>query len=249
MAKTADPTRSRAKSPNAEPRARRARPQFKLIPTQILYRSDRKNATYILSHVQQALDAMWDEGYVLGTDQSAWIEPGHAQVVGTAIFIGEDAWAAAQVSESFSLKLALQEKSVRRAYVEARMLAREDGGLPVCRCEPGSTPPLDLWCTPKSKAPPLLCSEGGVVQYWKLPLSDSLKYDLNRWRHITERLANMALEYEPVDRCPYHEQATAWLADPNSWISGFSKSLAQRTEAELGRKVRAFNPPYHPFRL
>lgn len=242
---------------------RRRRPSFRIVRLHLRYPVFRQKAEYVLAGLRSAFETMRERGYILGEEMAFWIDGDWGHVNAIAAFIGEHACEAALEDESVKKMLcdSHEKPAGRISFAQAMASAKEfeigklefarlagNSPLPCCNCPRGSTGPLDLWCTPWSKAPPLLCSEGGVVEYWRLGLSELMYYQLNEWRESVEPLVLLAVNSVTRD-LPSGKQAARLLRDKRSWVSKASIALAKDVSKEIGRPVRAFCPPYHVFRL
>jgi hypothetical protein len=215
---------------------------------EITFRPKRGEEDYIHSVTAQFLSELLDHGYILGEGRSVYYAPDKKRVVVRAYFTGRDAWRVAQKDHRGLIQMhwkSIKESSTRPPSVIE--LKRPWGSpVPSCKCKRGAKPALDLWCTPESQCPPLLCSKGGVVEFYKLPIDPETLRMARLWERVVRQMAGLAFD---VFEHPHRDWAKQQLYDHSSWITGEAKRLATVLSVELGREVRAFCPPVHIFRL
>jgi hypothetical protein len=208
-----------------------------------------KDSASLVFEVNQLADQLRYFGYALGKGLHVVRGEDPREVNLTAYFTGRDAWAVAQKDErdhlGFHMECVL--KDTRGSPRVTELKVRSGEPIPSCDCGRKAKPALDLWCTPESDAPPLLCSEGGVVEFYKLPLSMESLERLDMWRKTCIPIAKLHLD--DLGDGPYDRWAGSQLASKTSWIGREAAALAKLLTKELGRKVRAFRPPANVMRL
>jgi hypothetical protein len=214
----------------------------------ISFHTRSKVAFDLVFHLEGLGRELFRYGYVIGKHLTVECGEDPQEVFLSAYFTGKDAWKTAQKDERDHVEFHLKEaRSASRG--EPRMISLKPPRptpVPSCKCSKSAKPPLDLWCTPSSKCPPLMCSEGGVIEFYKLPLSAQSIDDLNTWREAAATVATLG---DDIGEGPYEKWASKELASRTSWIGKESKRLAASLSRELGRKVRPFHPPVDLFRL
>jgi hypothetical protein len=214
----------------------------------IIFQSRAKVAYDLVFHLEHLARELCRYGYIIGDSMMVEFGEDPRTVWLSAYFTGKDAWKTALKDERDHVGFHLEEARLV-ARGEPRILRLKPprpAPVPSCKCPKSAKPPLDLWCTPESKCPPLLCSEGGVVEYYKLPLSFESIQRLELWQRTVTNIAQLRLA---LDHEPYEKWAAKELRSKTSWIGKESKSLATDLTKELGRKVRAFRPPVDLMRL
>lgn len=190
---------------------------------------------------------LWANGYILGSNWSVRLNRQQTQASLFAYFTGHDAWNTFQHDPGSGGELSIE--ALSRDTVGTPRVAEHKrpwgGPVPACKCRKGERPPLDLWCTPRSKCPPLMCSKGGVIPYYALPMQGLTRFQLHQWHIAAQSLACIFLDSQSL----YRQMAEKELNDPKSVLSRESVRLAHEASAQLGRKVVARCPPIHLFRL
>lgn len=208
-----------------------------------------KDPESLLFEVDQLAGQMRLYGYVLGEGLHVGRGEDPREVNLTAYFIGKDAWTLAQKDErdhvGFHLECAL--KQTRGTPRVTELKRSREGPVPVCTCGAKARPALELWCTPETDCPPLLCSKGGVVEMYRLPLSVDSLLRLDRWRTACIPIAKLHLD--EIGDGPYDRWASSQLKSKSSWIGRESIALAKLLTKELGRAVRSCHPPADLMRL
>lgn len=117
-----------------------------------------------------------------------------------------------------------------------------------CRCPRRDRPSLELWCTPQSDYPPLMCSKGGCIAMYRLPLSDVTCWMLEEWNVMAKGLASIELDIELGSDSPSPQWSRFLQRQTGSRGSDFQKlsaRVARRVEKETGRKVNVHKSPFH----
>jgi len=91
-----------------------------------------------------------------------------------------------------------------------------------------------------------MCSKGGVIEFYKLPVSYESLRALWTWNDACAGLASLSVA---TLHGPYDEWARKELSGKTSWVGRESNRLAKVLSKEIGRKIVAHGPPVHPFRL
>lgn len=92
-----------------------------------------------------------------------------------------------------------------------------------------------------------MCSKGGVIEFYKLPLSHEGIDALWNWNEAVCALA--VLRGLNGEKGPYLGWAKKQLSNKTSDMSRESVRVARLVSKETGRKVIAVAPPIHPMRL
>ena len=92
-----------------------------------------------------------------------------------------------------------------------------------------------------------MCSKGGVVEFYKLPLSLETLQGLWKWTEVCESVSG--LSSMKASDAPYEKWSDRQLCSRTSWIGKESWRLARAVAKETGRKVIANAPPISPFYL
>lgn len=125
---------------------------------------------------------------------------------------------------------------------------RQSSSYVSCRCRVGAKPPLNLWCTPSSDYPPLMCSKGGCIPMYRLPLTLETCYLLDEWKSLASTLASIATS---VWKMPGSWEAfeRAETSDTRGEFRTLTLKVAAEVERETKRTVNAFANPYHIMKL
>lgn len=127
-----------------------------------------------------------------------------------------------------------------------------DGGIPTCRCGAKRPPPLNLWGTPMSEAPALLCSKGGTVPCYKYAITEQTWRRMRNWNKAVQSLGRLYFISgggAPGFAPEISRVAKKMLHAKNGIVAKESKELARELSEQIGRKVQAFVPPVHIFKL
>jgi len=214
----------------------------------IIFYSRFKVAYDLVFHLEHLAEDLCRYGYAIGQHMVVEFGEDPREVWLSAYFTGRDAWKTAWADERDHLSL--HRDGVRSAsrgeprHVDLK--PPRPTPVPSCKCPKNARPPLDLWCTPMSKCPPLMCSKGGVIEFYKLPLSHESIRRLNTWQETVSAVAGLKVA---IGDRPYEKWAGKELASRSSWIGKESLSLARALSKELGRKVQAFGPSVDLMRL
>lgn len=214
----------------------------------IVFRSKAKLALDLVFELEHLASELCRFGYTIGEHSTVEFGEDPRTVWLSAYFTGRDAWRTALRDQRDHLAFHL--KGVRAAARSdprvLRLKAPRPTPVPSCKCPASAKPPLDLWCTPRTKCPPLMCSEGGVIEFYKLPLSMDSIGRLEQWQRTVTHVAEHYLQF---DDGPYEKWAERELSLRRSWIGRESQRLASDLTKELGREVRALRPPVDLMRL
>jgi hypothetical protein len=190
-------------------------------------------------------------GYFVGTGNALWRDPADARVVWARwVMTGVDAFKYLWTKDS----RLNDDMDPRRDVREG--IAREPEVIKLkpaetrysCKCKVGSTPALDLWCTPSSLYPPLLCSKGGVIPMYRLPLSFGTLVLLEKWNRCATAIARLGLLLDEKRNADIHAFMNS-QQEPASTYAKLTRAAQDAVEKETERKVNVFWPPYHLFRL
>lgn len=222
---------------------------LKIVENQITFTATRGNEIPLRLSVEEFAESLCEEGFALGERLSVTPSPDRKCVILSGYFIGEKAWQDAWESENISIRES-KRMMLRKFRGEPSVLCLQRSiaePVPSCRCKGGMPTLLDIWCTPSSRCPPLLCGKGGIFPYYKLPLSYETRTRLSEWHSAASSICKM-WDWDH-GLAPYRKWAKQQLHSKTSDLSRFAYELSRVVTKETGIKTRAFCPPLHPFRL
>lgn len=221
-----------------------------IILQRITFRPRKGEADWVFGNVRTLADQMLVGGYILGTSMGVHQNADGTGVSLTAYFTGRGAWRAVTRDTRDGVRTDLETIAKATLGEPIVEVLRRPGSVPApsCRCKRTSKPPLDLWCTPHTEAPPLLCSLGGIIEYYRLPIPDRLLGDLNRWNIETRAIGSLYLNLDSDFKRPSFRWAERHLNDPNSAVNLEAKRLAKALTKHVHRKVLTHCPPVHLMR-
>lgn len=216
---------------------------LKLVLTQVAFRSLDENPEPLEFDVAQFLGELQRQGFALRSGASTVRAADGRTILLTANMIGDRAWVDAwsKPHEAFRFNkecIRRQSDGTPVVRVFRKSVSRP---FPTCRCRGGKPLALQVWSTPGSGCPPLLCADRGVFPMYRLGLSRDTVHKLFEWNEVVALTASLAGPLE--NRIPYGSWGAKELHSKRSWINREATQLAERVHAETGIKASATVPP------
>lgn len=189
-------------------------------------------------------------GYFVGSDSSVWRDPHDKRVIWAHwTMTGSDAWKhlwAAQLDPAdLDARNHLRGELACDPEVVKLMPSRTHYS---CKCSAKTSPALDLWCTPRSMYPPLLCSKGGAIPMYRLHLSPPTLVLLGMWNDLARVISDIGTRFDRSETADFRQFLISQKSETSSYFK-ITRQTRDAVEKETGRKVNIFDRPYSIVRL